>query len=66
MAQFGLIQKRSQACGGGFYTVVEGEGGRTMSAGLGLTFCKAAVEAQGDQPGGIFCFTIPLPSGGVA
>jgi len=44
--------------------------GRKMSVGLGLTFCKLMVEAQGgaiwvdDAPGGgsVFTFTLPLSS----
>ncbi len=50
------------------YAQVEGRRGRRQGTGLGLTFCRLAVEAHGgiiwieDNPhgGSIFCFTLPL------
>lgn len=51
-----------------FGQVESRKAGRKMSTGLGLTFCKLAVEAHGGQisvtsqqgSGSSFCFTIPL------
>jgi signal transduction histidine kinase len=50
------------------FTQVDGQHGRRRGTGLGLTFCRLAVEAHGGriwvennpQGGAIFAFTLPV------